>query len=81
MVSGEQNEKWGAGDAIKFHILEFQEKTGALGGRKRIEMIKEIRTKCIWKVRTPCNWLQTVLIWKLCGNIDVIDQSLQFIDE
>lgn len=46
-MSGEQNEKWGAGDAIKFHILEFQERTGVLGERKRIEIIKEIRTKCI----------------------------------
>lgn len=46
-MSGEQNEKWGAGDAIKVHILEFQERTGVLGGRKRIEIIKEIRTKCI----------------------------------
>ena len=40
MSSGVRWAEWGVGDPIKFHILEFPESTGTLGGRKRIEMIK-----------------------------------------
>lgn len=63
-----------------FHILEVQvERNGMLEGRKRIEMIGETKKIYIWK--SLCKWLQTILIWKLCGSIYTSDGVCKFIDE
>lgn len=77
MLSGEPAE-WAVGDAIKFCILEFQEKTRSVRREKENGNDGGKQEKLSLKGQDSLRkWLQTVLKWKFYGSIYINDQGLQ----